>query len=251
MKTPISFVGALPLLFLLGCSGRGDRAQARAAIAPDSTSVHALVTQVLAAYGGEAALSAIHAYRAEGPLTAVQENKEAQVVRWFERPDRLRIEIRYPDKGELRITAGTRGWAGSDDRHLEPVEGSFLQSMRLQTVRLDLPIRLSEHESELSFQPDDDQGRRVLRLPLEGGLTVDYHVDPGSGHIEHTTMTMPGPPSISFESELSDFRYVHGVLFPYREDTAAGGTKTAVMRFESVDLNPVVPPALFSPEAGS
>jgi hypothetical protein len=207
--------GTALVVLLSACGRSADRTSKTTA---GKTSIHELVEQVLTAYGGRENLVKVHAWRAEGPLTAVQRDQEGETVRWFERPDRLRIEIRYPDRGEVRITRGEKGWAGSDDRHLEPVEGAFLQSMRLQTGRLDLPLRLAEQESSLTVNDPDEKGRTVLRLPLEGGLTLDYHIDPESHRIERMVMSMPGPPAMSFEADLSEFHFVDGVLFPYRED---------------------------------
>ncbi len=237
--------GTALLALLAGCGRPADRA---AGAPTGKAAVHALVEQVLTAYGGRENLGKIHAWRAEGPLTAVQREQQGETVRWFERPDRLRIEIRYPDRGEVRIVRGDRGWAGSDDRHLEPVEGAFLQSMELQTARLDLPLRLAEHESSLVVVKPDEDGRTVVRLAMDGGLALDYHIDPGSHRIERMVMSMPGPPPMSFEADLSEFRFVDGVLFPYREDTRAGDTKTAVTRYKKLELNPDIPEVLFAPD---
>ncbi len=234
-----------------GCGGgnrdaAGDRDPGR-----NRAEVHRIVGQVLEAYGGREILQGVDAYRAEGLLTAVQERKQGETVRWFERPDHLRIEIRYPDRGEVRIIRADRGWAGPDDLHLEPVEGAFLQSMELQAARLDLPLRLAERESTLVLLAPDDDGREVLRLPLGRGLTVDYHVDHDTHRVTRMEMAMPGPPAMAFQADLSEFRFVDGVLFPFREDTAAGKTPTATVRFRTVILNPEIPGAVFSPDRGS
>lgn len=227
---------ALLLLIAVGCGGSREERVRR--------EVHQIVAGVVAAYGGEATLREVRAYRAEGLLTAAQERRQGDLVRWFERPDRSRTEIRYPDRGELRVTRGGQGWAGADDRRLEPVSGPFLQSMLLQTARLDLPFRLMEQESLLVMLEPDGEERHVLRLDLGAGMLLDCHIREKSHRIEKVSVRLEGASPMVLEAELNEFRFVHGVLFPFREDTFAGGRKTAITRFRNVELNPSVPPEL-------
>ena len=110
--------------------------------------------------------------------------------------------------------------------------------MRLQTVRLDLPLRLREHERELILLEDDEEGRPVLRLDVDEGLHMEYHVDPGTHRILSVMMIMDGPPNLVFQADYADFRLVDGVLFPHSEETWASGTMTSFVRIDSISINP-------------
>jgi len=194
-----------------------------------------VVSRVIDAYGGEGALRAEHGYHATGDQVAEQTQTPIRAERWFERPDRLRLDLAYPDHHEIRLIDAAKGWSGSSIETLEPVHSVKLQAMRLQTARLDTPIRLQEHQAEIELRGTDDAGRTVLRLPLDTGLYVDYHIDRETDHIVRVTTGMSGPPSIEFIADYDDFRKVDGVLVPFKEVTYAGDTITSkyqVIRFE-------------------
>ena len=55
-----------------------------------------LIERVGMAYGGRAALEAVHAYRMEGRVVAAQHEREGPMIRLFQRPGRLRVEVHYP-----------------------------------------------------------------------------------------------------------------------------------------------------------
>jgi hypothetical protein len=243
-RAPLTFLAVAVLLAAVGC--RGGRGSAESP-AKARAEIHGLVQEILHAYGGTAALGKVHAYRAEGILTATDHREQGDLTRWFERPNRLRIELRYPDHGEVRIALGGEGWGGPDDRQMQPITGTFLESLRLQAARLDLPLRLAEQETSLVRMDPDEKGREVLRLPLGDGILLDYHVNRRSHRIERMSMRLSTPASMDLAADLSEFRWVHGVLFPFREDTYAGGEKTAIMRFRSVKTNPEISPGLLAP----
>lgn len=243
-RAPLTILAMAVLLGAAGCQRERGPAESESKARAE---VHSLVQEILHAYGGAAALGKVRAYRAEGILTATDHREQGNLVRWFDRPDGLRVEMRYPDRGEVRVAAGDEGWGGPDDRQLQPIAGPVLESLRLQAARLDLPLRLAEQESSLVWMDSDDKGRRVLRLSLGGGMLLDYHVSPKKHRIERVSMRLSDPAPMQLAADLSEFRWVHGVLFPFREDTYAGGVKTAIVRLRSVKINPEIAPELFSP----
>jgi hypothetical protein len=206
------------------------------------------VEEVIAAYGGEKRLAGVRSYRVEGVISAASDRSVGETVRWFERPDRLRVELRYPDRGEIRVTRGTRSRVGRDDRSLAEAPEPLGGALRLQATRLDLPIRLQEEEEALVLMPPDEAGRQVLRSLVDLGLTVDYHIDHETHRIEHVTLQVSdtaGP--ITFGIDLSEFRWVDGILFPFKEITSTNGERTAEVRIRRVEMNPALAPELFGP----
>jgi hypothetical protein len=252
---------ALMAVVALGTAGCGGPSPDHARVSAGSDSVAAtsrpgapaavselgrLVDSVLEAYGGRDALEAVEAYRCEGRVEAGSEPGET--VRWFEYPDRLRIEMRYRNWGDLRIVRGDQGWTGPDDRNLVPLGNEFYRSTYLQMARMSLPLRLVESEADLVELAPDAAGRRVLHLSLAENLSLDCHIDIKTRRIEAVTLNMLDPEPAVVTVELSEFRWVDGVLFPFREDAYSGETKTATVRFRSVEVNPITPVLLFAPE---
>jgi hypothetical protein len=189
--------------------------------------VEPLVMAVIDAYGGEEALRAIEGYHMKGIQRALQSGVTIQAERWFGRPDRLRLELDYPDHHETRYTVGPEGWVGSSGDDLRPANTAKLQAMLLQTARLDLPVRLLERLSEVEWRDSDDRQRQVLRLPISANLHVDYHIDSVSHRVVRVTMWMAGPPEMEFAAEYGMFHNIEGVLIPFHEVTYAGSSATS------------------------
>ena len=218
------------LYFLGSCSGGREQSS-------DPT-VHKLVQGVVAAHGGEKALSRVKGYMAEGQLYATHRNVRIRTRRWFGRPDNLLLELNYPDQPEWRLTLGSMSWKGPDADHLSPASGPMIWSMRLQTARFDLPLRLLENEKDVVLLDPDEAGRAVLLHQLDDGLSLKYHIDPDTQRIVKMTMAMTGPPAMTFEADYINFKEVEGVFFPHGEVTRAGGTITSRVVLDKITINP-------------
>lgn len=198
-----------------------------------------IVAKVVDAYGGAEAMRAKQGYHASGEQWATQSEEPIKVERWFGRPDRLRLELAYPDHHETRITSGDLGWSGDSIESIAPSNPFKLQAMRLQTARLDLPLRLLEQQGEIEWRGKDHDGRAVLRLPIDKDLSVDYYVDTKTYRITRIVMTMSGPPAMDFSADYDDFKKVDGVLVPFKEITYAGNTVTSEYHTTAFEWNPV------------
>jgi hypothetical protein len=230
---PVSSFGLL-VASVVAALALGRVALAGSPATPDPK-IADLVSHVIDAYGGEKALRAVHGYHASGNQWASQPDVPIHAERWFARPDRLRLDLEYPDHHEIRITNGAQGWAGNAMESLAPANPMKLQAMRLQTARLDLPLRLLEHEAEIESRGTDPEGRVVLRIPIDSDLHIDYHIDTKTYHVTHITTGMP---AMEFAADYDQFNVVDGVLIPYREVTFAGGTMTSKFQMTGVEWNP-------------
>jgi len=250
---------------LLVVTGLAPAAAAPPAAEPAPDSAHATVTaqdvrelveRVLDAYGGRAALDRVKAYRAEGRVVAVMQGREGPTTRLFQRPNRLRIELRYAVEPELRIVAGARGWRGSEDG-VEPASGPMLDAMILQAARAAVPWILMEHAAEARrIEPREHRGRQLvgLEIPLGGGMTLRLWIDPSTRRVEVSQGTLAHHGmGTAFETAYGDFRMVDGVLFAFREENYASGAHTGYTAIERVVLNPKPRPGDFAPprEKGS
>jgi hypothetical protein len=223
----------LLLLLLIAVYGCGARDKT-----PADDPVAGVIASVIETYGGEEALRNTRGYHMKGIQLATQTQEVIHVERWFGSPNRLRIELTYPDHHESRFTDGDQGWAGSSPADIRPAHPVRLQAMRLQTARLDTPLRLLDHEEEVELRDPDGEGRTVLRLPIDSSLYIDYHIHPDTYRIERMSMWMPGPPEMVFAADYTQFHQIEGVLIAFQELTYAGGTKTSRFQVTDFEWNP-------------
>jgi hypothetical protein len=214
-----------------------------------------LIDRVVLAYGGRAALEGVHAYRMEGRVVAVQQKREGPTSRLFQRPGRLRVEVRYPERPETRIVSGERGWRGLGADVVD-ASGTMLDAMILQAARADLPWWLLQHASDArAIDPLDHDGHSLagIEVPLERGLSLRAYVDSTSGRIEvsRSRMVQEDGGEMLFQTDYSDFRKVGRVVFAFHEENSASGQPTGTITFGRVRLNPKVALADFGPPPGT
>lgn len=202
----------------------------------------ALLSQVEKAYGGERALSLLRVVRETGTLES--RRGVARTVRLFASPDRLRIEIHYPEgEGEIRLLSGPHAW-----RDGVMVQGPLRDAMLLQAARLDLPGLLFRHRKglvDLGVVQRDGANLRGIGVPLEGTLNVAVLVDPATGRILRSEGELASPNGpVHFATSYEDFRSVGKLLFAFRETNYASGQLTGHTSIEKIEL-------LDTPAAGS
>jgi hypothetical protein len=216
--------------------------------AQDAAELAALCVE---AYGGANAIAAASAFVQTGEIVSTGRSPEpGRILRAFHRPDKLRVEIAYPDRDvELRVLVGSNGWRGG-----RPVGGPMHLSMVLQAIRLDYPAFLlaaPEQVSEGELVERDGREFRVLVMDVGAGLTLSAEVDPETGRIHRTIAHIPFdrlPEGLEFINEYSDFREVNGVLFAFKEVTYAQGQHTSDITLEEVKTYDVLPAEHFDPD---
>ena len=214
-----------------------------------SSDVDHLVAQAVTAYGGEKALRNAPAVRHTGQVTSRMRGGAAGgIVREFERPDKLRVVIRYASETEVRIYDGKTG-----SRQGRIVTGPPLEAMVLQAARMALPLILLDRKSALI-----DRGRtnyegkevRTLELPLGNGLALAVDIDPESGHIVRSSGrggNLGGGVPMEFITRYTDYRIVGGLLHPFREGNFANGFVTGETTLSRVEVLKSLPPETFRP----
>lgn len=215
-----------------------------------STPVESLIVLSVDAYGGEDALAGASRMIQTGTVSSIMRSgATGKIVRLYERPIRLRVEIEYPgDESEVRILDGGRGW-----RNGVPASGPMYQAMLLQTARLGLPAILLDFQASIQDLGEIERGGvrlRAVGLEFHQGLSVTAEIDPESGRIVRSAGTISGRdgrPALTFATEYSDFRDVDGVLVPFHEVNYAQGRRTGETWLESVELLQDVPAGSFRP----
>ncbi len=151
-----------------------------------------LLDQVVAAYGGHAALEKARVVKEEGTVTSLMHPNPGRIVRIFQRPDSLRVEIAYPEETpEVRVVHGGRG-----ARDGQEVTGPAHAAMVLQAARLALPLALVQKGARVADRGTverDGKRRRAVALALPGALELVAEIDPASGRILRSSGAMPSP----------------------------------------------------------
>jgi hypothetical protein len=204
-----------------------------------SVQAASLADQVVAAYGGRAALAKVHAVRESGTVVSMMRSGTGNTVRTFAYPDQLSVAIEYPQSSELRVVSGAHGWQNGKE-----ASGPQLDAMALQAARLNAPRLLAEHAADVR---QDGASKLIVKLPR--GLTLALEIDPKTHFIVHSAGTLTG--GMAFETTYSDFRKVGGVVFAFHEENLAGGMATGQTTLTNVELNPKLDAATFGPDAAA
>ena len=182
-----------------------------------------LIARVMKTYGGADAWSKVTGFHQTGTVIPAMRPGEGKLTRDFQRPDKLRVEIVYPASTETRVLDGDHGTQNGKDS-----TGMGLDAMRLQAARLALPALLIEKRETLRQVND-----HVIEIPLASSMTLTVEVDPQTGHIVRSTGKAAG---VEFSTAYSDFREVDGLLFAFREENSASGTKTGINQIAKTDV---------------
>jgi hypothetical protein len=194
-----------------------------------------VVGNVMKEYGGVPAWQKVTTIRETGTVVPAMRKGDGAVTRFWQKPDKLRVEIVYPERTELRVVDGDHGTNNGKE-----VTGPGLDAMKLQASRLALPLLLVEKRATLKDIGIRD-GFRAIEIPLSSSLTVTIDIDPKSWHIVRSTGKTMG---MDFVVDYNDFRRVGGLLFAFTESGMAQGTPTAKTTIGAIVVNgPEAPPA--------
>ena len=193
-----------------------------------------VVGNVMKEYGGTPAWQKVTTIRETGKVVPAMRKGDGATTRFWQKPDKLRIEIVYPTEREVRVVDGDHG-----TRNDKEVTGPSLDAMKLQAARLALPLLLVEKRAKLHDLGMRD-GFRAVEIPLSASLTVTVDIDPKSWHIVRSTGKTTG---LEFVVDYSDFRRVDGLLFAFAEGGVAQGMPTAKTTLDAIVINgPAAPP---------
>jgi hypothetical protein len=192
-----------------------------------------VVGHVMKQYGGIPTWQKVSTIRETGKVVPAMRKGDGAMTRFWQKPDKLRVEIVYPTRTELRVIDGDHGTNNGKD-----VSGDQLDGMKLQAARLALPLLLFDKRASLHDLGMRD-GFRAIEIPLSSSLTVTVDIDPKRWHIVRSTGKTAG---LDFVVDYSDFQRVHGLLFAFTEAGTAQGMPTAKTTIDSVAINgPAVP----------
>lgn len=233
MNKKILFVFTVIVLSLAyGCAGGPDPVQV-------------VLDMMIREYGGRENLSKLDSHVSIWDLEAVARGDRGESKTYVALPDKLRVEIAYPEKSETRVLNGDKGYKSFDGSPPSAASGPGLGAMKLQLMRLYSPLHLKKISREKKIELVRTEDLRILVLK-EGPLTVEYHMVPGVLRIIKTVGKLDvNGREMEFVTELSDFKEVDGVLVHQKEVKYAAGINTAVLTLKEFRANEKIDPKVF------
>ena len=209
--------------------------------------VGAFISEVVAAHGGGAAPTAIH----EVGVTQSQRRGAGPVERWWQSPDRFRIDIRYPGAEETRLLRGADAWQQG-----QPATAPFHGALVLQAARMALPWRLRENAGRVVDlgSLDSAAGRpvRVLEWAVQEGVKLIVDIDPATRLVMRSRGILTiNNASMEFATRYGDYRPVAGRLVAFVEQHFAMGQFIGTTTLQAIEFPDVLPDKVFSaPQSG-
>ena len=168
-------------------------------------------------------------------MVALMRKTHGTDTRSIQAPDKLRVDLNYPEKSETRVLNGDIGHVIFEGRSPERVSGMQLIAMQLQLMRLYSPLMLRNKIDSVSLI---EQGGLLALSLVENGVHVYYMVNKDKWLIEKVAGTiMMNGGEIQFLTEYSDFSVVEGVLMHHKENKFAAGMNTAVLQLRKVTFD--------------
>ncbi len=210
---------------------------------PALADVGAFLAQVVAAHGGGVAPTAIH----ERGLTESLRRGKGPVERWWQAPDRFRIEIGYPGATESRLLRGTDAWQQG-----QPATAALHGALVLQAARMALPWRLQENAQRVIDLGIPAGGTaksvRTLEWTVQEGIKLIVEIDPENRLILRSRGILTiNDASMEFATGYEDYRLVAGRKVAMIERHFAMGQYIGSTTLESVEFPAVLPAPTFNP----
>lgn len=193
-----------------------------------------IINKMIKAYGGTKKLSQLNDYKQTWNIEFMTSDKSGFDNREVKVPHKLRTEIVYPHRTEVRIVkknSATKIFGGKST----PIKGPMLNAVKLQLMRLYHPLVLKNKLKDLTLRENKKQYIFVLK---NGDLTVEYIVSKRTHQIQQAIGRLKmGPRQMQFLTRYEDFKKRNGVLVPHKEIKFVGGMNTAVMTLKKMTFN--------------
>jgi hypothetical protein len=221
--------------------------------------VEELVARNLESRGGLERLRSVKAMRLTGRMTAAPD-REAPVTLELKRPNKVRLEFRFQGMTGVQAFDGEAAWAvlpfrgGDAAERLPEAESAAVR----QQADFDGPlVGWREKGLELSVVGQelvDGAPHWKLRIAFPDGAVKDVWLD-GERCLERRSESRRrvGGRTVVFESLVSDYREVDGLLLPHAFDNGPkGAAERQRLTIDTIELNPEIDDARFAlPPAAS
>lgn len=208
----------------------------------------------IAALGGSERIAALQAYRATGHIVIGNERVALTVV--AARPDRLRVEMRYPNRTLVQATDGTHGPWQSDSAAAAPsielMRGPMADDFTAAAEFDDPLVGAQVYGCSIDYAGEMKvDGRPMLRLLVTERLTKVFSllIDPETYFIVARIDERPTPSgeTTRLVTRYADYRPVGGVLSPHVISVYSNGQPVREAVLDHIEPNPIIRSEWFIP----
>ena len=216
-----------------------------------------VIQKAIAARGGLEKIKAVQSERISGRVTLVKD-VEGTVVLELARPHKLRSEITVDDQKIQRVYDGkSAGWTVNPFSGSKDAQSMSDEELKGMPEEADLDGPLVEYQakgSQVVFVGKEDlDGKPVYRLKLttKSGDVRSYFLDATTFlTVKWEGLRKVGEQSLPWEANLSDYREVNGLKFPFKIAQGSPGTEfQQSLTIEKIELNPKIEDGHFAKPA--
>jgi outer membrane lipoprotein-sorting protein len=164
---------------------------------------------------------------------------------WFKRPSKIRQEVAYPHKKEIRVFDGERAWIddGKGPRLLSPLHAAMMQRGVLE---IDFPLQYTRGDLRYLNTAKDPMGRLTQKLSWRHeGYARDLMIDMTTNRVLVVGEFDTPAGAISRMKVFDDYRPVEGVMLPFHQETYRNDQKYTEVDLVEAKFNVAVDDTLF------
>lgn len=203
----------------------------------------AFLDEVVAEYGGGTAPTAIH----ERGVTESTRRGKGPMERWWQAPDRFRIDIGYAGTPEQRLLRGAEAWQQG-----RPAVAAMHGALMLQAARMALPWQMRDNARQVVDLGEPPTGfrkpLRTLQWQVREGIQLIVEIDPDTMLVQRSRGILTiNHSSMEFGTVYENYQRVDGRMVAMLERHFAMGQYIGSTTLESVEFPAVVPAPTFDP----
>lgn len=209
------------------------------------------------AKGGEAKLRAVKSLQFSGKGSSTVEGNTITVVthRWYQLPDRLRVDFETTPAGDqpqasIQIGVdGAVGWQRSPEG-LQDIPSEDLASVAFERWREPELVLLEARAPQVTLRPAPDldidgKAHTALTISTPFGIDLVLAFDPQTMLLRRMSYTIAGEQNVD---DFTAYRDVAGLKIAHQRVSTAGGRITT-LELDKVQVNPKIDPAIFKKPA--
>lgn len=204
------------------------------------------------AYGGREALRSINALYARGTIESRQiVGGHGRYEHYFQRPDRLRVDIQSSQVQERKLLIGAGSWRARGGGPFVSAQAMAHQRMLYQYHEIDLIPGLVDGRYDMIYIGEADLGGRdayLLGIKVNRGLRLEVFVDKQNSLIVKVKGYFNLNKTKNYmTSEYSDFRWVDEIVLPHKIVSHVNGRREGQTIIEEYSINPQIGDEVFRP----
>ena len=215
-----------------------------------------LVDESIVALGGRKALKSFKSLQAECTFSTAQTNTPARL--FWRSPNQLRVEVDMQGNKVVQVFDGQRGKAfieveGTGHREEVPLSEGDLVSLRSNANDIGFAKMLEYKErgdrvEYLGTERVGDEDLLVLQWRRADGRLEREYLDPTTKLTRRVEKVVSvGGKEYSIQVTVSDYRDAGGIKFPFNTVSREAGSQAwTVIKFVTVEVNPVFPDDMFA-----